>query len=144
MAKKKQKFSLKTAAVVVGVIGGLLAVNITSFQQHQKDEQARATKDTKNLLTKVNLLNVLGSTTETDTTLNEETQFRKKPEVKYWYEILSQRPDYRDAYIVLATLAYNDHRCQLAQTHLSQAYALDPNLKENTPLHQAVQKCGIQ
>lgn len=153
MAKKKQvprfpifssPFSPKTIIVVVGIIGGLLAVNFTSFQQYQRDEQAQATKATKNLLTKVNLLNVLGSSIETDLTLNEETQFRKKTEVKYWYDIVSQRSDYRDAYIVLATLAYNDHRCQLAQTHLSQAFALDPNLRKDTPLNMAVDKCGKQ
>jgi hypothetical protein len=153
MAKKKQlsrfvfltsPFSPKTACIVFSVITGFLVINITSFQKFQRDERTQATLATKSLLTKVNLRNVLGNTTDTDIPSSDETQFKKKPEVRYWYDVLSQKPNYRDAYIILATLAYNDHRCQLAQTHLTEAYSLDPNMPKNTNLAQAIEKCGKQ
>lgn len=150
MAKKKQHqklrifsppFSPLTAVGILGTIALLITINVTSFQQYQENEQAQATRATRNLLTNVNLLNVLGSSTQTDNTTDNETQFKKKPEVMYWYDVLSKRPNYRDAYIILATLAYNDNRCQLATSFLSQAYLLDPNQPKDTLLAGAIEKC---
>ena len=149
MAKKKQQInpflsplsSLKTAAVVAAAITGFLVLNVTTYQKYQQDEHIQATNATKKLLTKSNLFNVLGTST-TDPATTQDAQFQKKPEVKYWYDILAQKPDYRDAYLIIATLAYNDHRCTLAQAQFAQAYRLDPNSVKDSDLGKAIGKCG--
>lgn len=146
MAKNKQSsvhlfsppFPIKELVIVLIAAAGLLAVNIRSFQKNNTDEQTQAEQATKTLLAQVNLRNVLGSSTiNTD----EDAAFKKKAPAKYWYDLLAQKPDFRDAYIVLATLAYNDNRCKLAQLHLNQALTLDPNSKKNTDLAQAIAAC---
>lgn len=150
MSKNKQStvgqiithpFSLKTVFTTVGIIGIFLALNIMTFQQYKRDEETQQQEVTKKMLTTMNFSNVLGSSSFSAGTSDEDAAFRKKENVKYWYDLLSQKPDFRDAHIILATLAYNDQRCKLAQAHFSQALLLDPVALNNSPLSHAIEKC---
>lgn len=45
----------------------------------------------------------------------------------FWSRIVVEKPDYRDAYLTLATLAQTMNKNEEAKTYLHQAYSLDPN-----------------
>ena len=46
-----------------------------------------------------------------------------------WFDIANKKPDYRDAFLILASLSYE--RAELTQAHAyaEQAFILDPNSK---------------
>lgn len=48
-------------------------------------------------------------------------------ELNYWQNIVAEKPDYRDAYLELAALAYRLSRYQEAKNYLDQALTLNPN-----------------
>ncbi|MCX6791590.1 MAG: hypothetical protein NT149_00960 [Candidatus Gottesmanbacteria bacterium] len=52
---------------------------------------------------------------------------RREAEMIYWQNIVSSRPDYRDAYIQLAALSYEQGNLTQAHAYLTQAQILDPN-----------------
>jgi len=72
---------------------------------------------------------VLGATTTSLATLAKWEQEEKKIEEQYtfWQSVTSARPDYRDAFITLTSLAYQLGKLEEANSWLSRAQALDPN-----------------
>jgi tetratricopeptide (TPR) repeat protein len=52
---------------------------------------------------------------------------RREADKMYWQHILATHPDYRDAYIQLAALSYQDGNLTQANAYLVQAQTLDPN-----------------
>jgi len=72
---------------------------------------------------------VLGATTTSLATLAKWEQEEKKIEEQYtfWQSVASARPDYRDAFITLTSLAYQLGNLEEARSWLSRAQVLDPN-----------------
>ena len=149
MAKKKQPskwqvlappYSFKTIGITGTIAIALIALNVTTLNTYRQQENAQATQATKTLLTKVGLENVLGSST-TKTQTADDTVFTKRADVSYWLDVIAKRPDYRDAHIILATLAYNDHRCKFAEDQLAAASAIDPKGVSELPQAQTIQNC---
>lgn len=67
----------------------------------------------------INPVNVLGATqTEKETVLEEYA---------FWQKIVREKPEYRDAYIALTSLAYQLSKPEEAKAYLTQAATLDPN-----------------
>lgn len=72
---------------------------------------------------------VLGITTTSAGTLAQWEQEEKKIEEQYvfWQSVASTRPDYRDAFITLASLSYKMGKLEEARSWLDRAGAIDPN-----------------
>ncbi len=72
---------------------------------------------------------VLGATTDPAAFLKEWQQEpqRLKENYAYWKNVVQERPDYRDAYIMAGTLAYELGDTTEALNYLGKARALDPN-----------------
>jgi len=58
----------------------------------------------------------------------------------FWQQVIVQKPDYRDAYIQLASLAFELDRTEEAKNYLAQALVLDPN---NRDVKSAEQQLGL-
>lgn len=52
---------------------------------------------------------------------------RQKQSEDYWQQILASHPDYRDAYVQLAALAYGEGNLTQSHAYLLKAQTLDPN-----------------
>lgn len=72
---------------------------------------------------------VLGATTDQLQTLARRDEETANLEKKYafWQTVAAARPDYRDAFITLTTLAYRLGKPEEARSWLSRASTLDPN-----------------
>lgn len=72
---------------------------------------------------------VLGATTTSAGTLAKWEQEEKKIEEQYtfWQSVAASKPDYRDAYIQLAYLAYQREKFGEAHAWLAKAVTQDPN-----------------
>lgn len=72
---------------------------------------------------------VLGATTNPKAILAqwEHEAQELKEKFAFWQSVASARPDYRDAFISLAALAYQLGKPNEARTWLTKAQALDPN-----------------
>lgn len=46
---------------------------------------------------------------------------------RFWQNVAVEKPNYRDAYLTLAALAYQQSRFREAEFNLNQALAIDPN-----------------
>jgi len=73
---------------------------------------------------------VLGASTTRDL-LN---QWDREPErlrrqYQFWQTIVTERPDYRDAYMMLASLTYQLSRTSDARLFVRKALQLDPNFR---------------
>jgi hypothetical protein len=146
MAKKNHKaakhfFSEPMSFKLVLFLGilsfGLLYTNITTTQKQWKEDDDRAFALQKKMA-QIDIVKILGATTIPN---NEEADFKKDKTVNYWYSVIGQKPQYRDAYLILATIAYNQRRCELAKKHLTSAYILDPILVKNNPIFQTIDHC---
>lgn len=107
------------------------------WQQGQKD-QARALMMTAQSLSSPGqtpvtggggTVNVLGLTTSPVDTLAQWEHERDQWDKQYafWQSVAIAKPDYRDAYITLASLAYQLGKLDESKRWLSQAQTLDPN-----------------
>lgn len=105
------------------------------WQQGQKGE-ARQLMASAQALTRKNrtdtsgsIPNVLGETTDPQTVLAqwEREAVKFKENYAFWQTVVTAKPDYRDAYITLATLAYQLEKLDEAGAWLIRAQALDPN-----------------
>lgn len=87
-------------------------------------------------------VNVLGLTANPADTLaqweHEAAQWEKQ--YSFWQSVSIAKPDYRDAFITLATLAYQLRNVREAKIWLTQAQALDPNNPTVQKLAQYVQE----
>lgn len=72
---------------------------------------------------------VLGVSTTSLKTLAKWEQEEKKIEEQYifWQSVAASKPDYRDAYIQLAYLAYQLEKFDEARAWIAKAVTLDPN-----------------
>lgn len=72
---------------------------------------------------------VLGASTDLLTEWeNEPTKIANS--LTYWKDVVKSKPDYRDGYMQLATLAYQLGKTNEAKSYLTQALALDPDNTE--------------
>lgn len=58
---------------------------------------------------------------------NEPQAIRE--EISYWENVVSQKPDYRDAYLQLAILNYQIYENEKAREYLKKVQELDPNFQ---------------
>lgn len=77
----------------------------------------------------VNGQTVLGTSTAPNDLL---TQWEQEPEklrrqYQFWQTVVREKPDYRDGYIMLASLAYQLRKLDEARSSLARAQALDSN-----------------
>ena len=80
---------------------------------------------------------VLGaSTVDPEIILNNWLSERSGLEAKYnyWQNVVSQKPDFRDAYLQLATLSYRLGKIAEGKSYLTQLINLDPNFVLNKKL----------
>lgn len=84
--------------------------------------------------------NVLGTTT-TKELLREidERPARLLQQYEYWKKITEEKPDYRDAWAMTATLAYQLGKLEEARTYLTHAIALDPNATRTQKLSSTLE-----
>lgn len=73
--------------------------------------------------------NILGATTNPQAILAQWEYEAEQLKEKYafWQTVASARPDYRDAFVTLSSLAYQLGRLNEARAWLSRAFTLDPN-----------------
>lgn len=69
--------------------------------------------------------NVLG----TQTSINEITERanNSQKQILYWESVISNYPNYRDAYVQMAILTFNAGDLQKANIYVQKAMELDPN-----------------
>lgn len=91
------------------------------------------------LSTSQNSGNTLGVTTLPSSLL---ARWEREPQglriqYEFWQSVVAQRPDYRDAYLTLAAIAYELSQLEKAREYLREAMRLDPNaLLGNTLVSQ--------
>jgi len=56
---------------------------------------------------------------------NEPKRIRE--EISFWEKVISEKPDYRDAYLQLAILNYQIYKKERAKEYLEKALKIDPN-----------------
>lgn len=112
-----------------GGLAALIAVNILMLQKASPTHWDRLVMFLWNRGYKQEARNVLGATTDLLQTLAEQEEEAAGLEKKYafWQSVASARPDYRDAFITLASLAYQLAKPDEARAWLARARALDPN-----------------
>lgn len=73
--------------------------------------------------------NVLGLATSVDTMLTNLYQEEKsrRDQLAYWQTLVMEKPDYRDGYIMLAALSYEQSLFSNATSYIQKAQQLDPN-----------------
>lgn len=76
--------------------------------------------------------NVLGASTSPLILLSVLLEHQKTllQNYSHWKQVINEKPDYRDAYITLAVLAYNLRRYDEAISYIDQALTLDPNYQQ--------------
>jgi hypothetical protein len=147
MAKKKQKknwrqeliqpVSIKRSVSLFILASGFLILNIITFIATPAPTKTQSLS----IVDQSELVNVLGVNSQ-ETEDETYRSFLELPQTQYWYQLINQKPDYRDAYVQLAILAYNDHLCSLARTHLIHALSLDQTNKTVQNLIPIIEACG--
>ena len=88
------------------------------YRQEGRSEQA---------VTELKLASVLGTTTYRDQiTQWESERAQKEAATAYWRTVADKHPNYRDAFVILASLSYELGRFDEAQQYLTRAESLDP------------------
>ncbi len=87
------------------------------------------TQEARRLMASVQPTNVLGATSNPMTILNqwENEALKLQENYAFWQSVATAKPDYRDAYITLATLAYQMGKSEESRAWLTKAQSLDPN-----------------
>lgn len=85
---------------------------------------------------------VLGTTTDPEDLLQiwENSPRMEAAAFKFWQQVTISHPDYRDAYIQLALVSYNQGNLTATKTYLAAAAALDPNGKAVHDLLEFINK----
>ncbi|MBI3342872.1 tetratricopeptide repeat protein [Candidatus Gottesmanbacteria bacterium] len=112
-------------------------VDLASLLWKQGEQQeARMLMASAQTLTKTNqigasgqMTNVLGVSSDPQAVLTqwEHEVDQLKEQYAFWQSVTAEKPDYRDAFIQLATLAYQLGNLDAARASLARAQALDPN-----------------
>jgi len=61
-------------------------------------------------------------------------------EISYWENVVSQKPDYRDAYLQLAILNYRIYKNEKAKEYLKRAREIDPNYEPARGLERVLEE----
>lgn len=82
-----------------------------------------------NLANLPDVSNVLGVFSDYQEHIRQEQAEKEKVQDHYqfWQQVVKDKPDYRDAYITLASLGYQLSKPEEAKAYLTQAASLDPN-----------------
>ena len=93
----------------------------------QLAQQYKQEGKTQQAVSELRLARVLGASTNTDEIFQWESErAQKEAALASWKTIAERHPDYRDAYIMLASLSYELGQFDRAKAYLSRAEALDP------------------
>lgn len=93
----------------------------------QLAQQYRQEGKTPQAVAELRLAQVLGASINTDQiTQWESERSQKEAALASWQTVAERYPDYRDAYIILASLSYELGQFDRARAYLSRAEALDP------------------
>lgn len=86
-----------------------------------KDELRKLNRNTKSY--------VLGDTTSAPSPLSawQKENNKLNDQIKFWEDVASNHPDYRDAYLAIAKLAYSLNMPEITSDNLRKAQMLDPN-----------------
>ena len=90
--------------------------------------------------------NILGEATNLLDQTRQGPQLLEQ-QLNQWKEVIKEKPDYRDAYIQLATLAYQLKRLEQAKSYIDKALNLDPNFEPAKKLQELLnrnQESGIK
>lgn len=121
-------FRLNPALFLWPALIALIAINILSLQKSRPAYWDKFVILLWNRGYKQEARSVLGATTDLVQTLErrevEAADFEKQ--YAFWQSVASAHPDYRDAFISLASLAYQLGNRDEARAWLSRAQALDP------------------
>lgn len=112
-----------------GGFAALIAVNVFFIQKSRPAHWDKLVMLLWNRGYKQEARSVLGATTDLLQTLARQEDEAAGLEKKYafWQTVASSRPDYRDAFITLAALAYQLGKTEEARSWLTRAFTLDPN-----------------
>lgn len=115
-------------AILWSSLAALIAINILSLQKSRPAHWDKFVILLWSRGYKQEARSVLGATTDQLQTLERQEEEAASLEKKYafWQTVVAARPDYRDAYITLATVAYQLGNLDKARAWLTRAQALDP------------------
>lgn len=119
--------------------------HIALAQQYWTENNERAAKQELTIAQEIyrnrTSANVLGASSEPLSLMDQwqQQKHRQSDLYDFWSATVKQRPDYRDAYIQLASLAYQLERYEDAKKHLDTALRLDPNTPTARELEKLLQ-----
>lgn len=121
-------FSLEMA-ILWSSLAALIAVNVLALQKSRPAHWDKLVMILWNQGYKQEARNVLGATTDLVESLTRQEEEAAELQKKYafWQIVASARPDYRDAFVQLTTLAYQLGKPDEARSWLARASSLDPN-----------------
>lgn len=91
-------------------------------------------------VSELKLASVLGTTTYADQiTQWESERAQKEAALAYWRTVAEKHPNYRDAFVVLASLSYELGHFDEARTYLASAKTLDPYAETITRLERILE-----
>lgn len=122
-------FRLNSALLLWPALVALIAVNILSLEISRPAYWDKLVMLLWNRGYKQEARNVLGATTDLVDSLarREEVAAELQKKYAFWQTVANSYPDYRDAFIQLATLAYQLGKFYEARSWLARATFLDPN-----------------
>lgn len=136
-----------TKMFLLGSMGALFSINILLWTKETRNpyllatlkapwspttheqlaQQYRQEGRTQQAVGELKLARVLGASTNTDEIFQWESERAQiESALAYWQTIAERHPDYRDAFLVLASLSYELGQFDRARAYLSRAEALDP------------------
>lgn len=136
-----------SASILLGSIGALFSLNgfLWTQQTHnsyqlevlktpwsptaheQLAQQYRQEGRTQQAIGELRLAHVLGASINTDQITQWESEgAQKEAALASWQTVAERHPDYRDAFVILASLSYELGHFDEARTYLATAKTLDP------------------
>lgn len=137
MAKKKTTaahqllhtpISLPMLGIFALIGTSLLSINLSLFLSQPTQTATIPATITQNVLQ-----DVLGTSISIGERPQQKEILKNDPINKYWQEVINEKPDYRDAYIALAVISFNNKDCPNTKFYLDKAYDLDP---DNLGIHE--------
>ena len=132
----KTPFSTKNILTTLVAIIGLFYLNLSVFSR----ESILPVVESKTL-SQSQLQNVLGTSISIGDKPKITPGTQKDQLTKYWLNVVTASPNYRDAYLILAVQSFNNHDCANAKWYLEQTTNLDSNNPLLPGLQEKMQTC---
>lgn len=107
---KKERVLLGALALSIFLFGGLVYASLDLYASLQSQKRVK----------------------------EERVQLQKN--IAFWQQVVTERPDYRDGYFMLATLVMRNGQRHEADVYLQKALQIDPNFKEGRELEKMLLK----